>query len=138
MPNKYPEEIKKQVVQFYKDGRPVSEISKELQIPFGTPNGLIFHSDRGGQYISGAFTKLLRNRGVQQSFSASGKPCDNAMAETFFATFKKEEAYRRTYSSEQDYRKSVEQYIEFYNKKRPHRSLAYKTPAHFEELFGKK
>ena len=36
MPNKYPEEIKKQVVQFYKDGRPVSEISKELQIPFGT------------------------------------------------------------------------------------------------------
>ncbi|RGQ35891.1 IS3 family transposase [[Clostridium] leptum] len=104
----------------------------------GTPNGLIFHSDRGGQYISGAFTKLLRNSGVQQSFSASGRPCDNAVAETFFATFKKEEAYRRTYSSEQDYRKSVEQYIEFYNEKRPHRSLAYKTPAHFEELFGKK
>ena len=104
----------------------------------GTPNGLIFHSDRGGQYISGAFTKLLRNSGVQQSFSASGRPCDNAVAETFFATFKKEEAYRRTYSSEQDYRKSVEQYIDFYNEKRPHRSLAYKTPAHFEELFGKK
>lgn len=68
MPNKYPEEIKKQVVQFYKDGRPVSEISKELQIPFGTPNGLIFHSDRGGQYISGAFTKLLRNRGYNNPF----------------------------------------------------------------------
>ena len=76
--------------------------------------------------------------GVQQSFSASGRPCDNSFAETFFATFKKEEAYRRTYSSEQDYRKSVERYIEFYNEKRPHRSLAYKTPAHFEELFGKK
>ena len=81
---------------------------------------------------------MLRNSGVQQSFSASGGPCDNAVAETFFATFKKEEAYRRTYSSERDYRKSVEQYIEFYNEKRPHRSLAYKTPAHFEELFGKK
>ena len=104
----------------------------------GMPKNLTFHSDRGGQYISDAFSKLLQQFGVKQSFSATARPHDNAVAEAFFATFKKEEAYRRTYSSEQDYRKSVEQYIEFYNEKRPHRSLAYKTPAHFEELFGKK
>lgn len=104
----------------------------------GKPDNLIFHSDRGGQYVSGAFTKLLRDHKVKQSFSASRKPHDNAVAETFFATFKKEEAYRRIYSSEQDYRNSVDRYIEFYNEKRPHRSLAYKTPVRFEELFGKK
>ena len=58
------------------------------------------------------------------------------MAETFFATFKKEEAYRRDYSSEQDFRKSVDQYITFYNEARPHQTLAYKTPVRFEKLYG--
>lgn len=103
----------------------------------GRPSNLTFHSDRGGQYTSGAFTKLLRQYHVSQSFSASGKPHDNAVAETFFATFKKEEAYRRNYTSEKDYCKSVERYIKFYNEKRPHQSNAYKTPLRFEELFGR-
>lgn len=97
--------------------------------------GLIFHSDRGKQYTSGAFTTLLKRCGVKQSFSASGKPHDNAVAETFFATFKKEEAYRREYTSEQSFRKSVEQYIQFYNEVRPHRTLKYQTPQNFEDAF---
>ena len=66
----------------------------------GNPEGLIFHSDRGKQYISKTFTALLEQRGVEESFSASGRTHDNAVAETFFATFKKEEAYRREYTSE--------------------------------------
>ena len=74
---------------------------------------------------------------MKQSFSASKRPFDNAVSETFFATFKKEEAYRRDYSSEQDFRKSVEQYIQFYNESRPHKTLGYKTPERFEELYGK-
>lgn len=102
----------------------------------GKPENLTFHSDRGGQYTSGAFTKLLRQYHVTQSFSASGKPHDNAVAETFFATFKKEEAYRRNYSSEKDYCKSVEKYIKFYNEERPHQSNAFKTPVRFEALYG--
>lgn len=103
----------------------------------GNPTHLTFHSDRGGQYISDTFCKLLLDCNVQQSFSNSGRPYDNAVAETFFATFKKEEAYRRDYSSEADFRKSVEQYIQFYNETRPHKTLAYKSPARFEELYGK-
>lgn len=103
----------------------------------GRPSNLTFHSDRGVQYTSGAFTKLLRQYHVSQLFSASGKPHDNAVAETFFATLKKEEAYRRNYTSEKDYCKSVERYIKFYNEKRPHQSNAYKTPLRFEELFGR-
>lgn len=103
----------------------------------GCPSDLIFHSDRGGQYISDTFMSLLRSCGVRQSFSNSGRPYDNAVAETFFSTFKKEEAYRRDYSSAADFCKSVDEYIHFYNEVRPHQTLAYKSPARFEELYGK-
>lgn len=104
----------------------------------GTPTGLTFHSDRGGQYISDTFRELLQKFGVTQSFSNTGRPYDNAVAEAFFATFKKEEAYRRDYSSEADFRRSVAAYIQFYNEVRPHQTLAYKSPARFEELYGKR
>ena len=66
-------------------------------------------------------------------FSASGRPHDNAVAEIFFATLKKEEAYRREYTSEQSFCKSVEKYVQFYNKVRPHRILKYKTPQEYED-----
>ena len=101
----------------------------------GNPSGLTFHSDRGKQYTSAAFTALLQKCEVKQSFSATARPHDNAVAEAFFASFKKEAAYRREYSSEQSYRKSVEQYIRFYNELRPHRTLKYKTPQAFEEAY---
>ena len=105
----------------------------------GEPKGLTFHSDRGKQYTCGAFMELLQKCGTKQSFSATGQPHDNAVAETFFATFKKEEAYHREYTSEQSFRRSVEQYITFYNETRPHRTLKYKTPQAFEdEYFSKK
>lgn len=102
------------------------------------PTDLTFHSDRGGQYTSDTFFKLLQQGGVKQSFSRSGRPCDNAVAETFFASFKREEAYRRDYSSEADFRKSVDEYVRFYNEQRPHQTLAYKSPVRFEELYGQK
>ncbi len=101
----------------------------------GRPQGLTFHSDRGTQYTSAAFSQLLLQSKVQQSFSAPGSPLDNAVAETFFATFKKEEAYRRDYTSERSFYKSVDEYMLFYNELRPHRTLKYKTPKAFEELY---
>ena len=101
----------------------------------GDPSGLTFHSDRGKQYTSAAFTALLQQCNVKQSFSATARPHDNAVTEAFFASFKKEEAYRREYTSEQSYRKSVERYIQFYNELRPHRTLKYKTPTAFEEAY---
>lgn len=101
----------------------------------GEPKDLTFHSDRGKQYTSGAFMELLQKCGTKQSFSATGQPHDNAVAETFFATFKKEDAYRREYTSEQSFRRSVEQYIAFYNETRPRRTLKYKTPKAFEDEY---
>ena len=96
---------------------------------------MTFHSDRGKQYTSAAFTTLLQKCGVKQSFSATARPYDNAVAEAFFASFKREEAYRREYTSEQNFRKSVEWYIQFYNEVRPHRTLRYKTPQAFENAY---
>ena len=68
----------------------VTSTFKEAHEKRGQPQNLTFHSDRGKQYTSAAFSKLLQKHHVKQSFSASGRPHDNAVAETFFATFKKE------------------------------------------------
>ena len=96
------------------------------------PIGLTFHSDRGAQYTSTTFRKLLLSNRVIQSFSNPGKPIDNAVAESFFALFKREELYRRNYRSEKDFRESVASYIQFYNTERPHSSNRYKSPEQLE------
>ena len=101
----------------------------------GQPRNLTFHSDRGGQYISKTLMGLLQQHGVKQSFSASAKPLDNAVAETFFSSFKREEAYRKDYTSEQHFRRSVEEYVRFCNEVRPHQTLNYKTPQTFEDAY---
>ena len=98
--------------------------------------GLIFHSDRGSQYTSHRFQQLLRERGMIQSFSNSGKPHDNAVAESFFASFKKEELYRKNYSSEKEFKQGVDSYIAFYNQQRPHRTLKNQTPEQVEVEFA--
>gem|GEM_PF-672723 len=102
------------------------------------PQNLTFHSDRGVQYTSNAFRKLLCMNKVVQSFSNSGKPHDNAVAEAFFASLKKEELYRTNYKSESQFRESVEDYVLFYNTERPHRTLAYRTPDRFEQEYDRK
>ena len=98
------------------------------------PHELMFHSDQGSQYTSNTFRKLLRMIKVVQSFSKSGRPHDNAVAESFFASIKREEIYRTQYKSERQFIESVDTYIEFYNTKRPHSTLNYKTPEQFETL----
>lgn len=102
------------------------------------PRHLIFHSDQGSQYTSSAFRKLLRMNKVVQSFSKSGRPYDNAVAESFFASMKREEIYRRHYHSQRQFAESISDYIEFYNTKRPHSTLNYKTPDGFELLHAKR
>lgn len=104
----------------------------------GSPSGLTFHSDRGAAYVSKTFTELLKQCSVKQSFSASGRPLDNAVSEAFFATLKKEEVYRKDYTSERHFRCCVDAYIRFYNEVRPHQTLNYKTPAAFEADFFEK
>lgn len=98
---------------------------------------LIFHSDRGSQYTAHRFQQLLHERSVVHSFSDSGKPHDNAVPESFFATFEKEEVYRKNYTSEVDFKRGVDSYIEFYNTQRPHRTLKNLPPCQVEDTFMK-
>ena len=97
--------------------------------------GLIFHSDRGTQYTAFAFQKLLKTLHVEQSFSPSGKPCHNAAMESFFASLKREELYRRNYHSVEEFKECVRKYMDFYNMERPHSTLGYKAPNAYETLY---
>lgn len=82
---------------------------------------LLFHSDRGCQFTAKAFRKHLDELNIVQSFSAKGHPYDNAVMECFFKYLKKEETNRRTYSSFDELKLSIFQYIHgFYNSFRPH------------------
>ncbi|HIT53565.1 MAG TPA: IS3 family transposase [Candidatus Fimivicinus intestinavium] len=96
---------------------------------------LIFHSDQGSQYTSNAFRQLLKKWKITQSFSNAGTPHDNAVMESFFAAFKKEEFYRSNYRSEAEMRKKIDEYIAFYNQKRPHTTLDLQTPEQYEDAF---
>lgn len=102
------------------------------------PAGLIFHSDRGSNYVSRTFCNLLASQNVAQSFSRLGKPHDNAVAETFFKSIKQEELYRTYDHSEKEHKKAVDTYILFYNSKRLHKTLQYKTPDHIKIEFAEK
>lgn len=99
---------------------------------------LIFHSDQGSQYTSHAFRQLLKKLKITQSFSNAGTPHDNAVMESFFAVFKKEEFYRSTYRSEAELQKKIDEYIAFYNQKRPHTTLNLQTPEQYEDAFFRK
>jgi putative transposase len=97
------------------------------------PNGLLFHSDRGSQYASKAFLRRLFRYRMRQSMSRKGNCWDNAVAESFFATLKKELARNRVFPTRDAARTDVFEYIEvFYNRRRAHSLLGYETPTSFE------
>lgn len=92
--------------------------------------GAVFHSDRGSQYTSAEFAGYCDRIGVRQSMGRTGVCWDNAAAETWFATMKNEMYYRYRFPTRARARFAVAEYIEvFYNRKRRHSALGYKTPA---------
>ena len=94
---------------------------------------LIFHSDRGSQYTSGAFASLCDDNGVTQSMSRPGQCWDNAVAESFFAALKNELIYRNVWATRAEARQAMFEYIEvFFNRRRRHSSLGYLSPAAYE------
>lgn len=103
------------------------------------PNSnLFFHTDRGSNYRSKAMYDYLISLNVTQSFSRAYVPHDNSVMESFFSSMKREELYRTKYRSEADFRSAVDKYIIFYNTKRPHKKLQYKTPQQKEEEYASK
>jgi transposase InsO family protein len=101
--------------------------------------GLVFHSDRGSQYASRSFRRRLWRHGMKQSMSRRGNCWDNAVAESFFATLKKELVRNRAFDTRERARAEVFEYIEvFYNRQRAHSLLNYESPESFEDCFEKK
>jgi len=100
---------------------------------------LIFHSDRGVQYASNLFRSHIKsNTLIKQSMSRKGNCWDNAVAESFFKTLKSELIYHEKYESILQAKSSIFEYIEtWYNRKRLHSALGYKTPVEMEEEFNK-
>ena len=93
---------------------------------------VIFHSDRGSQYASEAYRNFLKNKNIKPSMSRKGNCYDNSYVESWFASLKKEWIYRRSYFTERELRGLVFEYIEaWYNRKRKHSALDYKSPMEY-------
>jgi putative transposase len=97
--------------------------------------GLIWHSDQGSQFVSLAFGQQARAAGIAQSMGSRGDCYDNAVAESFFATLKKELIHGRSWRSKAELRTEVFEYIEvFFNRRRRHSALGFLSPEQFETI----
>ena len=97
--------------------------------------GLIHHSDRGSQYAAHAYRGLLADNGIRCSMSRKGDCLDNAVAERFFGSLKREWTANRFYATHQEARDDVIDYIErFYNSRRKHSYLGYVSPNEYEKI----
>ena len=99
----------------------------------GPPPGLIHHSDRGSQYCSDDYQRLLKVQGIVPSMSGKGNCYDNAMVETVFKTIKSEMIWRTSFQTRSAAELALGRYIDgFYNPRRRHSALGYKSPLTFE------
>lgn len=99
-------------------------------------SSLIFHSDRGSQYCSNDFQKMLKSNGMISSMSRKGNCWDNAVAESFFGSLKTERVFFASYRTREKAKRDIVDYIEmFYNSYRRHSYLGYISPKEFEELW---
>ncbi|NRF94657.1 IS3 family transposase [Paenibacillus frigoriresistens] len=97
------------------------------------PVGLMIHTDRGSQYTSRRFQAIVRSYGAIISMSRRGNPYDNAVMESFYKTLKRELMNQGGFSTAGEAKRAIFEYIEmFYNTKRMHSALGYKTPLEYE------
>ena len=103
----------------------------------GKPDALMHHSDRGSQYTSEQFQRLMADHGVVCSMSRSGNVWDNAAMESFFSSLKTERTARKLYRTRDEAKADVFDYVErFYNPKRRHSTIGYLSPMEFERKAG--
>lgn len=103
------------------------------RLPLAKP---LLHSDRGSQYASNKHQQILKTFGITCSMSRSGNCWDNAVTESFFASFKTECIYQEQLDTRQQTKSEIFDYIErFYNRDRLHSTLDYLTPAEFEQIY---
>ena len=99
----------------------------------GRTAGVIFHSDRGPQYLSGEHAAALEGHGMRQSAGRVGNCWDNSVVESFFAGLKRELVSRRRYATREEARREIFAWLGRYNTSRLHSSLNYTTPTAWED-----
>jgi len=98
--------------------------------------GLLHHSDKGSQYCSHEYRKMLDHLGMKTSMSGTGNCYDNAPMESFWATLKTELVFHRRFATRQQAIREITEYIEvFYNRQRIQKKLGYLSPVAFENRF---
>lgn len=101
------------------------------------PPGLVHHSDRGVQYASDEYMKVLEEHRIVPSMSRPANPYDNASCESFMKTLKREEIYANKYRDIEHLRINLELFIrQYYNRHRLHSALGYRPPEEFEEALN--
>jgi transposase InsO family protein len=101
----------------------------------GDVRGLVHHTDRGSQYASRGYRQVLAQHGIRQSMSGAGNCYDNAVAESFFASLKKELVHRHVFATRTEAYDAIAVYIEnFYNAERRHSAIGYLTPVEHERI----
>ena len=99
-------------------------------------SSLIFHTDRGANYCSKTLNDYIKTLGITRSFSRPYVPYDNSVIESFFASLKREELYRKKYRTEGELFQALNDYMDFYNTRRPHAKIQYKTPEQKEREYS--
>lgn len=103
----------------------------------GSLTGAVMHTDHGAQYTSRAFADACRQAGVRQSMSAIGSSADNALAESFNSTFKRETLQgRKSWSSKREARLDAFRWVHRYNTRRRHSRLGQRSPIAYERASG--
>jgi transposase InsO family protein len=103
----------------------------------GKPSGVIVHTDRGSQYCAHSFKAILAKHGCLQSMSRKGNCWANSVAESFFATFKKQTVIGKPIGTRHELRQQVFEFIEiYYNRVRRHSANGWVTPVEFERLYN--
>ena len=101
----------------------------------GFPKGTILHSDRGSQYCSQRYQRLIENHGLRGSMGRRAPCYDNAVTERFFHTLKVELVHRESYSTRRMAQVSIFEYIEtYYNRQRRHSAIGHQVPIIFEQV----
>jgi len=102
------------------------EALEEALTRYGTPE--IFNTDQGSQFTAEDFTQVLLAKGVRVSMDGKGRWIDNVFVERLWRSVKYEDIYLHAYDSVRELKSALARYFEFYNVRRPHQSLDYRTP----------
>jgi transposase InsO family protein len=94
--------------------------------------GLIFHSDRGSEFVAAPLRQRLEEHGVRQSMTRGGAPDENAHMESFFHSLKADVIHGRRFETVDELRRQLHRYVDYYNRRRLHSALSYQSPVDYE------